>query len=121
MAKALLDTDDIRLLYADTNTFRLNSLYANNPAYCRHCILERTRKDGWKLIYDTAYGLIFEKERYWEIERPPISHVCTKQEKAEFLEEENRIHPENAEENNSTMGEKRFFLQCLDQDKKPNC
>lgn len=176
LAKALLDMDDIRLLYADTNTFRLNPLYANNPTYWRHCILERTRKDGRKLIYDTAYGLIFEKEIYWEIERPQISHVRTKQEIAEFLEEENRIHPENAEENkwlnlmtigllektfdspdeiyaskgvellqreislykesihyddfsrqvesdiaDSTMGEKRFFLQCLDQDKKPNC
>lgn len=176
LASALLESDDIRLLYGDTDTFRLNPLYADNPASWRHCILERTCKDGRKLIYDTAYGLIFDKEIYWEIERPQICHVRTKQEIAEYLEEENRIHPENAKEDkwlnlatiallertfdntdeiyaqeglkmlqreisfykesihydelsrqvasdiaNSTMSEKRFFLQYLDQNKKPNC
>lgn len=100
MSIAFLDTeDDIKLICADIDSLRLNPLYINdeNPLYAEHCFLERTTKNGEKLIYDTSSGLVYDKELYWKIEKPKVNREYTKDDIEKRKKVEDEYFPEDME------------------------
>jgi hypothetical protein len=63
------DTIDLKLLYADVDSLRLNPNYVNENNL-EHCVLYRKTKDGKRLIYDTSVGYIFNSEEWAKLESP---------------------------------------------------
>ena len=90
MSQAFLDSeDDVKLLYAEIDSLRLNPDYIrDNPMYADHCFVERITKDGRHLIYDTSCGFIFDKKIYWLMENPKIRKVNDKDAIKKFLDED---------------------------------
>ena len=74
MSQAFLDSeDDVKLLYAEIDSLRLNPDYIrDDPMYADHCFVERITKDGRHLIYDTSCGFIFDKKIYWLMEKRTV-------------------------------------------------
>lgn len=71
-ARLFLDdenTEDLKLLYADVDSLRLNPMYINDNNL-EHCVLYRKTKDGKRLIYDTSAGYIFNSEEWAKLENP---------------------------------------------------
>ena len=106
LAKAFInEEDDIKLLYATINSIKLNpkfisyaSLHTDNYINdLLHCVLERTTKDGRKLIYDTSQGFIYDKKIYWLIEQPKIKEIDNKESIKEFLLVDEHLNPSNIE------------------------
>lgn len=93
MSKAFLDEeDDVKLIYADVDGIKLNPLYIDDedPNYADHCFVERTTKDGKKLIYDTSIGYVYDKRIYWMIENPKIRKINDKNSILEFAKSEEK-------------------------------
>lgn len=99
MSRAFLDTeDDVRLLYGDVDALKLNPRFiSDDPLYADHCFLERTTKEGVKLIYDTSTGFVYDKKLYWLMQRPKIRKINKKEAIKKFIAEDEEIHPENLE------------------------
>ena len=102
MSQAFLDNDDedVQLVYAAIDSLRLNPKYEDrnkNPLFADHCIVERTTKDGQKLIYDTSAGLLYDKQLYWLMERPKVRKRNSKESIKSYIAEENDHYPEDIE------------------------
>lgn len=63
------NTTDLKLIYADVASLRLNPKYINDSDL-EHCVLYRKTKDGKKLIYDTSAGYVFNVEEWVKLESP---------------------------------------------------
>lgn len=63
------DTIDLKLLYADVDSLRLNPKYVNEKSF-EHCVLFRQTKDGKNLIYDTSAGYVFDSKEWAKLESP---------------------------------------------------
>jgi len=100
MSRAFLDEeDDVRLLYADVDSLKLNPEFiCDDPLYADHCIVERTTKDGRHLIYDTTSGFIYDKKLYWLIEHPKVRKINSKESIIRFLDEDEDFYPQNIEQ-----------------------
>ena len=99
MSRAFLDDeDDVRLLYADIDSLKLNPKFiSDSPLYADHCIVERITKDGKHLIYDTSAGFVYDKKLYWLMEHPKVRKVNNKESIIKFINEDEEIHPEDVE------------------------
>lgn len=99
MSRAFLDTeDDVRLLYGDVDALKLNPRFiSDDPLYADHCFLERTTKEGIKLIYDTSTGFVYDKKLYWLMQRPKIRKINKKEAIKKFIAEDEEFYPENLE------------------------
>ena len=99
MSRTFLDDeDDIKLLYGDIDSIKLNPRFISDfPHYANHCFVERITKDGRHLIYDTSCGFVFDKKLYWLMERPRLRHTNNKESIRKFIEEEEDRFPEDAE------------------------
>ena len=100
LAQAFLDEeDDIRLIYADVNSLKLDpeNNDNNDELDSEHCFLERITKNGEHIIYDTSAGFIYDKDIYWLIEKPKVRRIVDKQSISEFIKQSNEIHPEDIE------------------------
>ena len=101
LAQAFLDTDDdVQLVYALIDGLRLNPAYEedrNDPDFAKHCFVERITKDGAHFIYDTSTGMVYDKDIYWQIERPKVLHINGKKDIIEFLKTEEFAHDEDIE------------------------
>lgn len=98
MSRAFLDEeDDVQLVYATVDSLKLNPQSTNNdyPLFADHCIVERITKDGKHLIYDTSYGLVFDKKLYWLMEHPKIRDINKKSSIIEFVKSNENYHPES--------------------------
>ena len=72
--------DECKQLYGDIESLRITTEGKTSEARADHAFVE-----AYGCIFDTSQGLMFEKEAYWDIERPTIRHSHTKQECLEFL------------------------------------
>lgn len=99
MSRAFLDDeDDVRLLYADIDSLKLNPKFiSDSPLYADHCIVERITKDGKHLIYDTSAGFVYDKKLYWLMEHPKVRKVNNKESIIKYINEDEEIHPEDVE------------------------
>jgi len=99
MSRAFLDDeDDVRLLYADIDSLKLNPKFiSDSPLYADHCIVERITKDGKHLIYDTSAGFVYDKKLYWLMEHPKVRKVNNKESIIKFINEDEDFHPEDVE------------------------
>lgn len=100
LAQAFLDTpDDVRLVYADVDSIRLNPLYVDDPDphYSEHAFVERITKEGYHIIYDTSSGLIYDKDTYKKIENPKVNRINDKESIRKFIEDEKNIYKERFE------------------------
>ena len=100
LSRAFLDTeDDINVIDASIDSIKLNPKYLKDkdPLYADHCFVERTTKDGKKLIYDTTSGFIYDKRYYWLMEHPKVRHINDKQSTIDFVNEEEERHPSDIE------------------------
>lgn len=99
MSRAFLDDeDDVRLLYADIDSLKLNPKFiSDSPLYADHCIVERITKDGKHLIYDTSAGFVYDKKLYWLMEHPKVRKINNKESIIKFINEDEEIHPEDVE------------------------
>ena len=62
LARALMDEEeDIEILYLENNSIKDCKL-------TKHCVVERTTKDGKHYIYDTYNGLMFDRKMYKFVE-----------------------------------------------------
>lgn len=97
LSRAFLDEeDDVRLIYADVDSLRLNPEYQNDgERYADHCFVERTTKEGTKLIYDTSSGLVFVKEFYYALEKPTIRKINDKKSIKDWMDKEEKEYPED--------------------------
>ncbi len=84
--------DDFQVVDADIDTLRLNPKYIEeyragkeSKHFANHRFAERILKDGTTLIYDTSYGLVFEKNLYYKLENPMITKVEDKKTTLETL------------------------------------
>ena len=80
--------DDFNLVDADIDVINLNPLYINrtDPHYGNHCFVERIKKDGSVWVYDTTYGLVFEKNLYYRLQKPQVTARWTREETINFVE-----------------------------------
>lgn len=89
--------DDFRLVNGDINLFKLNpklidryneaiSLGYEWPHQANHSFAERTKKDGTIWVYDTTWGLVFEKNLYYRINNPKIHKINNRQATEDFCE-----------------------------------
>ena len=100
LSRAFLDTeDDINVIDATIDGIKLNPEYLNDedPLYADHCFLERTTKDGKKLIYDTSSGFVYDKRYYWLMEHPKVRHINSKQATIDFVNSDEERHPSDIE------------------------
>lgn len=89
ISRAFLEEDDVKLLYGDIDSLKLNPKFISDSSYyADHCFVERITKDGRHLIYDTSCGLVFDKKLYWLMERPKIRHINCKDLIKKFIEED---------------------------------
>ncbi len=97
LSRAFLDTEyDVKLVYADVNSIKLNPEYQNDgDGYADHCFVEITTKDGITYVYDTSQGLVFNKEFYYAIEKPTIRKINNKQSIADHIAMEKREYPQD--------------------------
>lgn len=91
LAMAFLDEENVQMVYADIDNLRLNPEYADNPQLWDHCFLERKLQNGTSVIYDPAYGLVFEKSYYWKLERPKVRLINKRDKISDFSETMDRI------------------------------
>lgn len=100
--RALLATfgcgdDDFQLVDADIDGITLNPKFVDeykstlqennaNEHYGNHCFLERTTKDGTVWVYDTTWGLVFEKNLYYEIEHPKVTKINDRKATEAYIE-----------------------------------
>lgn len=100
LSKAFLDTDDdVKLIYASIDSLRLNPDIPNDVAHTEHCYLERTMKNGKKLIYDTSAGYIFDKQVYFDLEHPEVRKINTKKTIQEFAKQEEQEYADDFKPN----------------------
>lgn len=89
--------DDFRLVDADIDGITLNPENVDeykkanrdgnaNKHYGNHCFLERTMSDGTVWVYDTTWGLVFEKSLYYRIEHPRITKINDKSATEAYIE-----------------------------------
>lgn len=99
MSRAFLDEDDdVKLLYADIDSLKLNPKYiCDSPSYADHCIMERITKDGRHLIYDTSAGFIYDKNLYWLMEHPKVRNANDKKSIINFINADKELYPEDIE------------------------
>ena len=99
LSRAFLDDEeDVKLLYASIDSLKLNPKFiCDDPLYADHCIVERTTKDGRKLIYDTSSGFIYDKDFYWKMENPVVRNENGKQFIKQFMKKEDELYPEDIE------------------------
>ena len=99
LARAFLDDeDDVRLLYADIDSLKLNPKFiSDSPLYADHCIVERITKDGKHLIYDTSAGFVYDKKLYWLMQHPKVRKINSKESIIKFINEDEDFHPEDIE------------------------
>lgn len=100
LSRAFLDTeDDINVIDASIDSIKLNPKYLKDkdPLYADHCFVERTTKDGKKLIYDTSSGFVYDKRYYWLMEHPKVRKINSKQATIDFVNEEEERHPSDIE------------------------
>lgn len=99
MSRAFLDDeDDVKLLYADIDSLKLNPKFiSDSPLYADHCIVERITKDGKHLIYDTSAGFVYDKKLYWLMEHPKVRKINNKESIIKFINEDEDFHPEDVE------------------------
>lgn len=100
MSQAFLDSDDdVKLVYADVDSLKLNPKYIQNkyPNYADHCFVERITKEGKHLIYDTASGFVYDKKMYWLIEHPKIRHINDKESIIKFVNDDMYYNSEDME------------------------
>ena len=99
LSRAFLDDEeDVKLLYASIDSLKLNQKFiCDDPLYADHCIVERTTKDGRKLIYDTSSGFIYDKDFYWKMENPVVRNENGKQFIKQFMKKEDELYPEDIE------------------------
>ena len=57
--------------------------------------MEVTTEEGITYVYDTSYGLVFDKEFYYKIQRPAIRMVHDKQSIMEHVAMEAIFHPQD--------------------------
>ena len=96
LARAFLD--DVRLLYADIDSIKLNPKFiSDSPLYAGHCIVERITKDGKRLIYDTSAGFVYDKKLYCLMEHPIVRKINNKESIIKFINEDEELHPEDVE------------------------
>ena len=77
--------EDFTIIYAYINSIKYNPSNIKKgkekgiePG--KHCFIEVTTNDNQKVIYDPTRGLIYDKEIYYEIERPQIFGTLPKKE-----------------------------------------
>jgi len=84
------EDDDFRLVDADIDGILLNPEYAddskNNKHFANHCFVERKKKDGSVWVYDTSLGLVFDRDLYYQMEKPRITKVNDKQAVLDYCE-----------------------------------
>lgn len=99
MSRVFLDDeDDVRLLYADIDSLKLNPKFiSDSPLYADHCIVERITKDGKHLIYDTSAGFVYDKKLYWLMQHPKVRKINSKESIIKFINEDEDFHPEDVE------------------------
>ncbi len=99
LSRAFLDEeDDINLLYASIDSIRLNPEYmSDDPMYADHCFVERITKNGYRAIYDTSSGFVYDKDYYWKMQHPKVRHINNKESIKKFVEEEDECHPDEIE------------------------
>lgn len=99
MSRAFLDDEgDVKLLYGDIDSIKYNPRFiSDSPHYADHCFVERTTKDGRKLIYDTSCGFVFDKKLYWLMERPKLRHENSKESIRKFVEDDEDRYPEDVD------------------------
>ncbi len=83
------DGDEFRLVNADVASISLNpkpkyskegiSVSLDEAGYGNHFFAERTMKDGQVLVYDGTDGLIYDKDTYYQIERPKVVRIISEE------------------------------------------
>ena len=96
LSRAFLDTEcDVKLVYGEVDSIKLNPKeQKRGKGYADHCFVEITINDGVTLVFDTTYGLVFNKEFYYRIQRPAIRMIHDKQSIIEHVANEAIFHPE---------------------------
>ena len=88
--------DDFKMILADINEITLNpdiidkTSNKNNGSlpkhYGNHCFVERIKKDGTTLVYDTSTGLVYEKNLYYRLQNPIITKINSKKNIQNYIE-----------------------------------
>ena len=73
--------DECKQLYGDIESLRILTEGGESPMKADHAFVE-----AYGYIFDTSNGLMYEKDTYWDIEKPTIRASHTKAECLEFLE-----------------------------------
>ena len=100
MSKAFLDEEeDVQLIYVSIDSLKLNPqiIELNDPLYIDHCIVERVTKEGQHIIYDTTFGLAYDKRLYWLMECPKVRHINDKNFIKQFVKCDECYHLEDME------------------------
>ncbi len=100
LSRAFFDTeDDINVIDALIDGIKLNPKYLKDkdPLYADHCFVERTTKDGKKLIYDTSTGFVYDKRYFWLMEHPKVRKINSKQATIDFVNRDEERHPSDIE------------------------
>lgn len=100
MSRAFLnDEDDVQLVYATIDSLRLNprSVDCDDSLSQEHCIVERIKKNGQHIIYDTSTGFAYDKNLYWLMEHPKVRHINDKKSIIEFVKSDEYYNPEDIE------------------------
>lgn len=84
--------DDFNVITLCTDGIRLKPEYIDSnrkyPSvdYGKHSVAERIMGDGSRWIYDTTYGVVYEKSLYFLIENPTVKKINSKQDTLEYPE-----------------------------------
>ena len=98
------DIDSITYNVFNIDDFR-NSL-GNLPIhYGNHSFIERTLKNGNVLVYDTTFGLVYDKSIYYLLNRPKVTRINDKNEVEMYIE-----HKDIVNNNKNGMIDKDKYL-----------
>lgn len=106
LAHAFKD-DDYKLVYAHIDAIALNpkqqEKIKKDKRTSIHCFVERTLKNGEVFVYDTTLGLAIEKDLYYKIENPIVTHINSKEKTINFFEYEETENRDDNEDKYSPL------------------